>query len=425
MNLFARLARNSFWVMIARVGAQVCTVITTYLLARRLSVAGFGEYSFLAAAILIGNLLTTFGSDMVLIREIAAKSELSRLSPALILQLGLSCLFILFVFLFAPYLPNQTSESLPALRVYSLALIPLAFFTVFTSALRGWQRMDSYALLNLAVAGTQVIAIALFVPQGTGIVSLSRLLLVIQIAAATLAGMLCALSIPGFWRGWRFSLHETASLIVMCVPVAGIAILGSLYQKSSLLMLSSLGGASMAGWFSAAARAAEAARIGHFSAFTALYPAMANAGAQKDSFKTFRFSWLMLIVLAAVLAALLFLFAKPLVALFFGREYAPSIPVLKILSLTLIPYSVNSFLSLALLAAKEEKVLLRALLVSLTILLLMNLWLIPGAGQIGAAWAILVAEIVQSGLLLFEWKAGNFFLQKGMSHELPDLSRQI
>jgi len=425
MNLFARLARNSLWVMTARVGAQVCAVIVTYLLARRLSVAGFGEYSFLAAAIMIGNTLTTFGSDMVLIREIAAKSELSRLFPALILQLGLSCLFIFFIFLFAPFLPNQTSESLLALRVYNFALIPLAFFTVFTSALRGWQRMDSYALLNLAVAGAQVIAIALFVPQGTSVLSLARLLLVIQILAAVLAGMLCALHIPGFRHGWQFSLRETLSLFVACVPLAVIAVVGILYQKSSLLMLSSLGGASMAGWFSAAARAAEAARIGHFSVFTALYPAMANAGAQKDSFKTFRLSWILLIVLAAALAVLLFLFAKPLVDIFFGVEYAPSIPVLKVLSWTLIPYTVNSFLSLALLAAKEERALLRALLVSLIILVLMNLWLIPGAGQIGAAWAILVAETVQSALLLFEWKSGNLFPQKGRQNELPDLSRQI
>ncbi len=61
----------------------------------------------------------------------------------LTLQLVLSFIFIGFVFLFAPYLPNQTTESVLALKVYSLALIPLAFFTVVTSVLRGAQKMTS------------------------------------------------------------------------------------------------------------------------------------------------------------------------------------------------------------------------------------------------------------------------------------------
>ena len=53
MSLFARLARDSFWLSIARVGAQVCMVFVTYLLARRLGLEVFGEYSFIAAAILM------------------------------------------------------------------------------------------------------------------------------------------------------------------------------------------------------------------------------------------------------------------------------------------------------------------------------------------------------------------------------------
>src|SRR5436190_122716 len=125
MNLFTKLARNSLWLLIARVGAQASMVIVTYLLARRLGTAGFGEYAFIATAIVIGNALTTFGTDMYLIREIAAKSDFSELTSVLVLQLVLSCVFIGFVFLLAPYFPNQTAESILALKIYSFALIPL------------------------------------------------------------------------------------------------------------------------------------------------------------------------------------------------------------------------------------------------------------------------------------------------------------
>jgi O-antigen/teichoic acid export membrane protein len=427
MRLFTTLARNSLWLLAARIGAQICMVVVTYLLARRLGNGGFGEYSFIAAAIAIGNTLTTFGSDMYLIRDIAAGSEFSRLASALILQIALSGVFILGVFLFAPYLPNQTPETVAALRVYCLALIPLAFFTVFTSALRGRQSMDRYAWLNLAVAILQAFAVAIFIQRGTSLVFLAYLLLILQVIGAILGGILCGLQFPGFWQRLHLSFNDTLALFVACAPIALIAILGILCQKSSIAMLSFLGGASMLGWFSAALRVVEAARMGHVAVLTALYPAIVNKFRSGYSIRAFGLSWLFLLVVAAGGTILLSLFAEPLVVIFFGSEYLPSVQVLRILAFILVPYTVNSFLALVFLAAKEEMVIVRALIFSLLILTGLNFWLIPQSGAIGASWSILIAELIQSGVLLLEWKTRstlkmrNFNFHKGEAHELPDL----
>jgi O-antigen/teichoic acid export membrane protein len=422
MNLLSRLARDSLSLSIARVGAQVCMVIVTYLLVRRLSLVQFGEYSFIAAAILIGNTFTTFGSDMVLIRDIAAKAVLSHLSPTLVLQIALSCLFILLVFVLSPYLPKQSAESLYALRVYSFALIPLAFFTVFTSALRGVQKMGAYAWLNLTVAALQLVVISLFIPPGAGIVKLASWLLIVQTAAALLAGILCVLYVPDFWLGWHFSMSALSALFLECLPMAAIATLGILNQRITITILSMLGGASLAGSFSAATRTVESARLVHFSALTVIYPAMASADLNKHSHKIFRRAWSLLIVMAVGIMILLFFLAGPLITIFFGMEYVEAISVLKILSLTLIPYSINSFLSVVFLTANAEKRLMPILMVSLVVLLFSNFWLIPHHGVPGAGWSVLVAESMQSGLLLLAWRAGILSPRKGVSRELPDLS---
>ena len=125
---------------------------------------------------------------------------------------------------------------------------------------------------------------------------------------------------------------------------------------------------------------------------------------------------------------LIYLFAKPVVELFFGTEYELSIPVLKILAFTLIPYTVNSFLSLLFLAWKREQSVLRILMVSLLILFGLNLWLIPRTGQLGAGWAILVAETAQAILFLLAWlnsplRQMDVIPSKGASYEFSDLSR--
>lgn len=402
MNLLSRLARDSLWLLTARIGAQASLVVVTYLLARRLGAEGFGEYAFISALILIGNVLTTFGSDMYLIREIAAKNDFSEASSVLALQLFLSCLFIGLVFPFASYLPNQTNESVLALKVYSLALIPLAFFTVVTSVLRGAQQMTAYAWLNFLLPFIQAAAIFLFIQRGTGIVQLAYLLLIVQALGAVLSGILCVIVAPGLLSGLRFSLKNFTSLFVACLPIALIAVVGIVYQKLSLVLLSFFGDNSMVGSFSAAVRVVEAARIGHIAAFTVFYPALASADDNRLP-KSFRLAWIFLLAVSAGGSILLFLLAKPIMEIFFGAEYASAILVLKILACTLIPYTVTSYLILAFLARKKEAIILRVLTLSLILLLALNLWLTPLTGQVGAGWAVLIAETVQAVMFVLVW----------------------
>ena len=428
MRLLTRIARDSLWLLIARVGAQVSLMVVTYLLARRLGAAGFGEYAFLAALIMTGNVLTTFGSDMHLIREIAAEGNFSDVPSVLIVQLALSFLFIGLIFLVAPYLPHQTPTSALALKIYSLALIPLAFFTVFTSALRGAEEMTAYALMNFLLPLLQAIAIFFFIQRGTSLVTLIYLLLVVQMLGAILGGILCRITIPQMWSGFHFTPGRIVSLFRACLPIALIAIAGIVFQKMSLAMLSFMSVAATVGVFSAALRVSEAARMGHVAVFTVLYPAMANARRDQPSENALKYSWLLLLAVSAAGSLLLFLLAKPIVDIFFGAEYGASVAVLKILALALIPYTVNAYLSLTLLAKKQEQIILRVMVVSLLALFALNLWLIPRVGEVGAGEAVLVTEIVQAILFSLAWmksplRQNGVRHPKGVWRELSDPSR--
>jgi len=426
MNLFKKLAGDSLWLLIARIGAQGAMVVVTYILARRMGASGFGEYAFIAAVVVIGNVLTTFGSDMVLIREIAAKGDFSDFLSTLFLQLMLSFAFIGCVFLFVPSFRSQTTESILALKIYSFALIPLAFFTVFTSILRGMQRMTSYAWLNLGVAIIQVSAVLIFVQHETSIIDLAYVLLDVQILGTLLAGLLCV-PLYSCLNDWHISFERMFPLFVVCLPVALIAILGILYQKTTLAMLSFLGTSTMIGIFSASARVVEAARLGHVAVFTALYPSMVKLDQGAVFRKTLRFSWGPLLAVSAIGSALIFLLSKPIIEVFYGDEYQSSILVLKILAFTLIPYTANSFLSLTYLAMRKEKVVLRIFAVSILMLLILNFWFIPVSGDAGAGWAILITESLQMVMFLLAWLRDHshqpdLIPSIGGPYELSDLS---
>ncbi len=398
----SRLSRNSLWLLLSRIGTQLGMALFTILLARSLGAGGFGGYAFMASVVVIGNVLTTFGTDMHLIREIAVTEDLAPLGPALVIQLVLSAIFITFVLMSSAWLPSQDPAAAAALRIYSLSMAPLAFYTVFTTALRGRQRMLSYSLLNLALTAMQILAALWLHWRGGGLIALAVLLLMVQVGAALLAGAICAIQFPGWSWMWHFPARDALLLLRASAPIALLGLLGILYQRLSLIFLPALAGAAVTGWFSAGARLIEAAKIGHVAVFTALYPAMAQSRSEGEVHwaRSFRLPGLALLVGAAIAATGLSLLAGPLISILFGSEYIPAIGVVRILAWMLIPYTLNSFLTLGFLARGEERAVVLALGLSTLGLAALTLWWAPLGGAAGAAWAALCAEVLQAVMLM-------------------------
>jgi O-antigen/teichoic acid export membrane protein len=281
-------------------------------------------------------------------------------------------------------------------------MLPLAFFTVFTTALRGRQRMLSYSLLNLALMIMQILAAVWLLWRGGGLIDLAVLLLVVQVGAALIAGIICTIQFPDLMQTWRFSKLQPFLLLRTSAPIALLGVLGILYQRFSLILLPLLAGTAATGWFSAGARLVEAAKIGHVAVFTALYPLMAQSrGAENLRWsRSFRVPGLALLAGAFVASLVLYLLADPLVSILYGTQYLLSIPLVRVLAWMLIPYTLNTFLTLALLARGEEREIVRALVLSTATLAILTTWWVSFAGTSGAAWAALCAEVTQSLILI-------------------------
>jgi len=389
-----QLAKNSLWVLAARLGAQAALALFTILIARRLGSAGFGEYAFIASAVFIGNMLTTFGTDMLLIREIAARRDFSQLLPSLSLQLSFSIVLIVIAWVL-PALPGQSAAGWQALKIYSLSLLPFAFFTVSSSVLRGLQQMDRYASLNLSTSLIQLAATYALIKAGSSVVALAWLLLAVQVAAAILAGWLCRDQFPNL-HPMPLSLHQFQPVL----PLAALSILGILYQRLGILLVTFWLGAVATGWFSAALRVVEFAKTAHLAVFTVLYPQMANS---QDQLKDFRLVWLVLLAGSLTATLGIFLLASLLILILFGAEYSAAIPVLRLLAWMLVPFTVSTSLTLAFVAANQEKPILIALTASLLTLILLNFLWLPRFGILGVGWAMLLAECLQAGMLLVQY----------------------
>ena len=188
-----RVRLNSIWLLLARLITQGALIISTVLIARALGVVGFGQYAVVAALIVLGNVATTFGTDTLVIREVARDHHDSAglSGAALWLQLALSLGWLIVVIVVTQVSGEQPTETLQAVLIYSLSLIPLAFFTVYSAVLRAHERMDVYLLLSAVAAMAQLIGIWLALQINRSLLTLVIVLDGVQLLAAICAALVC------------------------------------------------------------------------------------------------------------------------------------------------------------------------------------------------------------------------------------------
>jgi O-antigen/teichoic acid export membrane protein/uridine phosphorylase len=401
VGLARRIGLNTTWLGLARLVTQAQLAIFTILAARRLGGAVFGEYALITSLVAIANVLTTFGTDTLLIREVAGGREDRRAwaGAALALQLGLSGLVIAWALAGAAVYPNLNPVELAGLRLYALSLLPLAFFSVSTALLRGEQRMDLYLLANLALVTVQTAGAWVILSRLPGLLPLLCWLLITQTGGAVFAALACrAAGFPGFsLRG--VDRRRVARVARIAWPLAAISLLGIVYQRLGVLVLAPDTTSAQVGWFAAAARSVEALKLGHVAVLGALLPAISKLHADASASLARRLFWQVFGLLAAasmLAAGFLAAAARPLVSLLLGPEYLPAVPLLQIMGWSLLPYTVSACLSVWEVAHRREQRLLFVVAVTTAFSLAAYVLLVRALGLSGAAWAYLAGETVQA-----------------------------
>lgn len=406
MSGLRRILRNAAWLLAGRMAAQALMVLVTVVLAARLGPVGFGGYAFLAAVLFLANVTTTFGTDMALIREIAAGGRAARWPAALVVQLVLSLVAIALIWAIAPLVPDQTAGVADALRLWGLALLPAAVFSVASAGLRGAGRLPACAAVGAAGTALQLGAVWLLVPTGAALTRVALVLVAVQVALAALGWAACAARQPVFRRIPRVRTADVAEMARSSARIGLLGLLGVFYQRAGVLALAMVAGPAATGWFAAASRVTEASKSGHVSLFGALYPEMAtaHAGAASDPASGtnagLRSAWRVSVGGAAVVSAALLVLGSVVVGRLYGPAFGPSVGALAILALSIVPSTAATHRSLELVATGRERQMVRVLAVSLAVLLALLAVLLPAAGWLGVCWAILGAETFQAALLL-------------------------
>jgi O-antigen/teichoic acid export membrane protein len=375
---------NSAWLMFSRLTAQGLAILFIAITARRLGVESFGQFTLFSAVVLIGNTFTNFGTDTYLIREIARAEKVTPiLSGTFGLQLLLSALWVIVTILL-----HQNS----ALLLYSFSLFPLTLFSIATATLRAFERMDLVWALSLANGLLQVLA-AFF---SFDLWTLCFFLLCGGLFIAALSYWSCSAFIPNFRL---FPITDIFSLLKLTLPFATLTILMVVSQRIGVLTVSALLGDAATAIFSSVTRVVDGLKFGHYAVLGALLPVISR-GTQTAK-QSFQKSFAALLSLSFCMALLLYLFPRLIILILYGADFSSAIPMLSYLGLSLIPYTISSFISYDLIARGKEKALVKATVISLILFLALYLGLTLMHNLNGAIYAALLGETLQAATFIY------------------------
>lgn len=400
-----RLTGNTAALLISNVGSAALLFLLSVLIGRALGEEGLGTYAAVLAWIFPLSLAAEFGLSTLITREIAqhpaeAHAYLRATTP---LRMGLGITLVLFLLIFAPVLsPDPTIIS--GLRISAPLIVILPFFGAFTAIFRALQIMWPIASLNLGMLLIQVGLTFIALRTGTSV------LIVLSINTLTSAGQLVAA-----WAIYRARFYQpsippfelgSGKLLRQAWPFAVAGVLGALQARVSFIFLEQFAGTTQVGYFAAASRFIEAARMLPNAFFGAIFPVLAALSHNPSALRRLFTRMMLALGLLGLLAGLgITLAALPLLTLTYGPDFAPAIVMLQVLAWALLPALLRAGQTLYWYTQGKEHLTNKITVVVFLLQISLSLWLIPQYGGLGVAWITLIIESVAFVLLLLPFKS--------------------
>jgi O-antigen/teichoic acid export membrane protein len=399
MNLpgLRRIAHGSLALVTGNVTGAALNFATSIIIGRGLGEIGFGHWVFAMAWASLLVIASEFGLNTFLTREVARAHARANqlLLGSFIAKLVLFTVWGMSFWAVSPFLGSDP-DTIAALRVTIFFALGVVIYGSFTAVFRARAWMTLILWLNVGGQIAQCLLFFYVIRSGGGVLQLMVSAFAVQTAQVLGAGL-----------GWWFKLRASGGPFVtspqlvqgmlrQSIPFALAGILGVIQMRSSVLMLNYLRSPAEVGWFGAASRFGEAAKLIPNGLFDAVFPVFSSRSEEGTAYGgrlSRLFQWVLLIIVVPTVVGVV-IFARPLLVLTYGASFSPAAPVLTWLGIGLFPSLMNAGVEVYLYARGGEHEALRLSAIAVAIQVTLSLPLILWQGALGAAIASLLGEIV-------------------------------
>lgn len=393
-NQIKTIVKNSSYVMIGNIVAGILTLGINIYIARYLGKDVFGDYSFVIAFISFFIILANLGIDTIVTREISTNKKLAEkyINSALTLKLMLSAVSIALACVIVTFLPYTQSVKLGVI-VASTTLILYASIATISGYFQSRLEMIYVAVSNI-IAKLVFALLIFFVATTNG--GFIKLIIASMIGLLLQVIFLCIILKKRINVKLCFDMDFNKKLLIQSIPLALAGVFVSLYYRIDVLMLSLMKDTTAVGFYSAAYNLTEAPTLISVGFMISMFPLMSQyfKNSKNKLKKSYELSVRYMLIIALPLAVGTTLLSAEIIQKIYGNEYMPSAIALTILIWSTLFVFINIINGNILIAIKKQKIISIITGAALVFNILINFWLIPIYGFIGASLATVVTELI-------------------------------
>jgi len=393
--LASRGVQVLIWRMIASAGALAANV----LISRGLGPQGRGAYSLYTTTAITLMALGKLGLDQanVYFRTTRGISTERLLAANSTIAFAVGSLCVAVMAFLPKLLPSLFGDTSPALLVLAGLIVPLTIHTQFVASL---QMMDGRVLTQFtaAAAGAFAQAMAMLVLGLLHAITLPAVLGVVT--AATAVTWIVTVGGPGvraIFSRWDWPLLREALSHALVLHLGFCFFF--LQIRLDVFMLKGLADLATVGHYSIALTLAETMQLATDSVAIALVPRQIGNSLSESATVALRGARMNFLV-GLCLAAGWAIAGYPLIVLFFGPQFAPAFGPLVALLPGLLLLGMQRVCSVAVLRSGNTWLISGIYGTALVAKLLLNFWLIPWWGAIGAGIASSLTYVLSAVLFL-------------------------
>ncbi|QSG16041.1 flippase [Halapricum desulfuricans] len=388
-----KILSSAVFVFIATMVSSAAKLLERVVIGRLLTPGGYGEFSVALAVFTLGATLGAAGYTQGIPRFMARFDDLEDVRGAwltgLLFTTGLSVLIAIVLILAAPIIVPQLFESNEATTLFVIFVIAIPVYVVYTigvAAIRG-QENTMYKVLtsNVFYPGFRLALVSVLLASGVGIVATGFSYLFTLSITVVLTYALLNRLFP--IRG-AFRLH-TREMTTFSAPLIVSTIVGTLLTRTDTLMLGYFRSSAEVGIYNAAYPLAGVLTIAGGAVGYMYLPVASRLDSDSHNSveHVYEITTKWVFVLLVPLFVTLLVFPDRIISIVFGSQYAAGGSALAIVAIGFFTNAAVGRNKETLSALGETSVILVSNAVAFVVNVLLNLFLIPRYGFMGAAVA--------------------------------------
>lgn len=396
-----QIFKQSSYLFFAQIITRIIGFFYTIYLAKSLGVLDFGLFSVSLGYFSIISAISDFGFNRFLIREIA-KDKLKAgqlLCTTIMLRLTLAAVFFA-IFSVILYSLDPDKMRVSIVLVATMAILPQSVALTFDAIFVALQKLQ-FSAVSLFISSLSTVATGVYlINNGFGIVGAVNALIFGQIILVISLGLFLYKHQKLVLYSIDISMIKQA--VIGSIPYAILSILGLLYFRIDIVLLSYLKGSFDAGIYGVAYKFLEAVTFVPSAFSLALFPILAKIHESSlGNVKKLYFKSLKIMLGLGIVTTAAYLLILPQIINIFLPKYLLSIQAIKVLSLSIFFMFMHTPAVVVLLST--DKYLRQVLILSTSTLIFnisANLIFIPRFGFMGASIVTVLSEAV-SFLIFF------------------------